>query len=97
MDGSLVGAAIVASLAEIAASIVESLQVSGLILTGGDTARAVCDRLGAIGILILREVEPGIPLARMVGARELSIVTKAGAFGGGDALVHAAQMLKGDA
>jgi D-threonate/D-erythronate kinase len=96
MDGSQVGAVIVASLAEVTASIVELVQVGGLVLTGGDTARAVCDRLGAEGILILREVEPGIPLARMVGAHELPIVTKAGAFGTADALVRAGQMLKGD-
>ena len=96
MDASRVGAVIVASLAEVTASIVESIQVGGLILTGGDTARAVCDRLGTEGILIVREVEPGIPMARMVGTQELPIVTKAGAFGTADALVRAGQMLKGD-
>jgi len=96
LDGLRVGATIVESLAEITASVVETASVGGLILTGGDTARAVCDRLGAEGILILREVEPGIPLARMVGAHELPIVTKAGAFGTNDALVRAGRLLKGD-
>jgi uncharacterized protein YgbK (DUF1537 family) len=96
LDGSHVGATIVESLAEITWSVVEMVPVGGLILTGGDTARAVCDRLGAEGILILREVEPGIPLALMVGAQELPIVTKAGAFGTAEALVRAGQMLKGD-
>jgi uncharacterized protein YgbK (DUF1537 family) len=95
MDSSRVGATIVESLAEITLSVVEMVSVGGLILTGGDTARAVCDRLGAEGILILREVEPGIPLARMVGAHELPIVTKAGAFGTADALIHAGRLLKG--
>jgi len=36
----------------------------GLVLTGGDTARAVLDALGAAGIELLGEVEPGVPIAR---------------------------------
>ena len=95
LDESQVGATVVESLAEITLSIVERASVCGLILTGGATARAVCDRLGAEGILILREVEAGIPLALMVGAHEMPIVTKAGAFGNVDVLVHASRLLKG--
>jgi D-threonate/D-erythronate kinase len=97
LDGAQVGTMLVRSLAEITAAIVESVPVGGLILTGGDTAKAVCDRLGAEGILVLREVEPGIPLARLVGAHELPIVTKAGAFGTEDALIRAGRFLRGDA
>lgn len=96
LDGSQVGAMVVESLAEITLSVVDSTTVGGLILTGGATARAVCDRLGAKGILILKEVEPGIPLARMVGTHEIPIVTKAGGFGNVDALIHASRLLKGD-
>lgn len=36
----------------------------GLVLTGGDTARAVLDALGAARIELLGEVEPGVPIAR---------------------------------
>jgi uncharacterized protein YgbK (DUF1537 family) len=67
-----------------------------MILTGGDTARAVCDHLGARGILVIQEVEPGIPLARTVGSHEIPIVTKAGGFGNVDVLIHASRLLKGE-
>jgi uncharacterized protein YgbK (DUF1537 family) len=70
--------------------------VGGLILTGGDTARAVCRQLGARGLELLAEVEPGVPLGRLVGRTRLLAVTKAGAFGSEQALVRAReQLLKG--
>jgi uncharacterized protein YgbK (DUF1537 family) len=86
---------IVEALAEIVLGIVERIQISGLVLTGGDTAKAVCYALGARGILILREIEPGIPLARLIGKHELTIVTKAGGFGNPDTLLHILTVLKG--
>jgi len=96
LAGSQIGSALVVSLAEITATVVEGVAVGGLVLTGGDTARAVCDRLGAQGILVLREVEPGIPLARIVGTNELPIVTKAGGFGHVNALIRARRLLRGE-
>jgi uncharacterized protein YgbK (DUF1537 family) len=94
LDGAQVGRRVVESMAEITYAVVETAPVAGLILTGGDTARAVCDRFAAYGILVLQEVEPGIPLARMIGHRELPIVTKAGGFGDVEALIHASRLLK---
>ncbi len=67
----------------------------GLVLTGGDTARAVCRHLGIGGIRLLEEVAPGIPLGQLVGPRPLYAVTKAGAFGEEDTLVKAVNKLKG--
>jgi uncharacterized protein YgbK (DUF1537 family) len=57
--------------------------VRGLILTGGDTARAVCRELGCTQLRLGGEVEPGIPLANMEDGRYpgLTVVTKAGGFG----------------
>jgi uncharacterized protein YgbK (DUF1537 family) len=67
----------------------------GLVLTGGDTARAVCRHLGIGGIRLLEEMAPGIPLGQLVGPHPLYAVTKAGAFGEEDALVKAVNKLKG--
>lgn len=86
---------IVEALAEVVLGIVDRFQISGLVLTGGDTATAVCYSLKARGILILREIEPGIPLARLIGKHELQIVTKAGGFGNSDTLLHIYNVLKG--
>ena len=63
--------------------ILQEAAVSGLFLTGGDTAIAVIQQLGASGSHIEREIVPGFVQGRLLGGRQegLPIVTKAGAFG----------------
>jgi uncharacterized protein YgbK (DUF1537 family) len=91
-----VAARIADALGQLAADGLRDHPVGGLILTGGDTARAVCRHLGATGFELLAEVEPGVPLGRLVGQTGLLAVTKAGAFGSEQALVRAReQLLKG--
>lgn len=86
---------VAAGLALIAERVCREVTPGGLVLTGGDTALAVCRALGATGIDLVREVEPGIPLGRMVGPRAYGAVTKAGAFGTDQALMLAIDALKG--
>lgn len=69
------------ALGEVASAIARSHELQGMILTGGDTAKAVCRHMGVTGIQLLDEIEPGIPLSRLVGGQRLYAVTKAGAFG----------------
>lgn len=66
---------------------------AGLLLTGGETARAVCDRAGLTTIRLVTEVEPGVPLGR-VGVPARVIVTKSGAFGNSETLVVALDAIK---
>jgi D-threonate/D-erythronate kinase len=59
---------------------------SGLVLTGGETARSVLDALDVDTLRLVGEVEPGIPLSvatvvTPAGSLNLPVVTKAGAFG----------------
>lgn len=61
---------------------------SMLLLTGGDTARAVLDRLGVHELEVLGEVEPGICLSRPARLGAPFIVTKAGGFGDAGALLR---------
>ncbi|WP_127594560.1 four-carbon acid sugar kinase family protein [Paenibacillus lautus] len=87
----------IASLLGLAASeCMDTTELQGVILTGGDTAKAVCRHLNASGIRLVREIEPGIPLGRLVGSIPLNVVTKAGAFGRENSLVHAKVVLKGE-
>ncbi len=60
---------------------------SSLMLTGGDTARAMLDRLRVERLQVLGELEPGICLSRH-GHGATSIVTKAGGFGDAQSLVR---------
>ena len=64
---------------------------AGLVVTGGETARGVCDRVGVAAIELIREIEPGVPLGR---AGDLTIVTKAGAFGDPGTLCRAVDAIR---
>jgi uncharacterized protein YgbK (DUF1537 family) len=78
-------------LAELTARIVARGDVSRLIVTGGDGARALFEALNATGIELRDEVATGVPIGTLVGgpAHGMTVVTKAGGFGDPDALVLA--------
>ncbi len=61
-----------------------------LILVGGDTALSVLRRLSVERLIMLRELLPGVPLARAIRAnrQELLVVLKAGSFGDPQTLVE---------
>jgi len=96
LDATAVSDRIAAALGEVTARLVGRFAMRGLVLTGGDTAKAVCRRLGVSGLEVLHELEPGVPLSRMTGGGNLLVVTKAGAFGTAETLVRALKMLKGE-
>jgi uncharacterized protein YgbK (DUF1537 family) len=79
-----------------AAEIVSRQSVGGLVLTGGETAIQVCQALGASGLRLLAEVEPGVPVSQLVGGPHagLLVCTKAGAFGDERTLWRAVEWLK---
>jgi D-threonate/D-erythronate kinase len=71
-------------LAACALSLVRTARPASLILSGGDTARDVCRRLGIWGLLVKGEIAPGVPISRPLGFPHpggLMIATKAGSFG----------------
>ncbi len=82
---------IVNALANIVKELVDKIPLSGVILSGGATAMAVCAALSIKEISIIEELRPGIPLLRL---DEINAVTKAGGFGEPDALIQASQYLK---
>lgn len=83
------------ALGALAASALNTGLPKGVILTGGDTARAVCRHFRATGIQLLDEIEPGVPVGTLAGAASLLTVTKAGAFGTPHTLVNALSALRG--
>jgi uncharacterized protein YgbK (DUF1537 family) len=70
-------------------------KVGALIATGGETARAVLTASNVTGLRLLREVEPGVPLALSTGARQMPVITKSGSFGNRATLAHCVQQLRG--
>ena len=70
-------------LADAARARVERSRPGALLLTGGETAIAVLRALGASGLRLAGEIEPGVALGTLVGGPfdGLVLVTKAGGFG----------------
>jgi uncharacterized protein YgbK (DUF1537 family) len=91
---SQVAQRIVDGLAQIGSQLAHEGRISGIIATGGDTANALCNALGAQALEILGEVEAGIPIMRILGERSLPLVTKAGGFGSLAAMGDALQKVK---
>jgi len=85
---------IVDGLAQAGSRLVREGQVSGIVATGGDTANALCNALGAQALEILGEVEAGIPIMRLLGEGSLPLVTKAGGFGSLTAMADALVKVK---
>jgi len=82
-------------LADAAAAFLGRRRVAGLFLTGGDIAFHVIRAVGARGLRLTRELEAGIPAARLIGGAldGLPVVTKSGAFGDEQTLVRSARYL----
>ncbi|MGG1573043.1 four-carbon acid sugar kinase family protein [Fictibacillus sp. NRS-1165] len=71
--------------------------ISGLVLTGGDTAKAVCLEAGMAQMELWSELEPGLPLGILSDKKRMFwAVTKAGGFGNEDSLVHALNHMTGE-
>ncbi len=62
---------------------------AGLVLTGGDTAKTVCDMARVNGIDLQQQILPGLAKGCLIGGRldGITVVTKAGGFGDNDTLV----------
>jgi uncharacterized protein YgbK (DUF1537 family) len=83
-------AALLAALADLALALVARRRPEGLFLSGGDTASAVLRAAGAAAVRLRGEVVPGTPWGIAVGGAldGVTVVTRAGAFGGDDGLLE---------
>lgn len=63
--------------------ILVQVKIAGIMVTGGATALDLVEGTGAQGIEVIKEIEPGVPLGKIVGGAVdgLPIITKAGGFG----------------
>ena len=84
-------AAVAAMLAATVRAIVDDYDA--LVLTGGETARAVVDALGVDHLRVLGEIEPGVVLSELPRRGQL-VVTKSGAFGDPETLARVVNTLK---
>ena len=57
------------ALAAVAERLAAAAEIGGLVLSGGETAVCVGRALGARGLLLDEELEPGVPVGRLLGPR----------------------------
>jgi uncharacterized protein YgbK (DUF1537 family) len=69
------------SQAAVVMALTEDRTVDALVITGGETATTVLQPLGATGIDLLDEPEPGVVRGSLIGRLPLSVLIKAGGFG----------------
>jgi uncharacterized protein YgbK (DUF1537 family) len=83
-----------AAMEDVVGTLASAAPVSALFATGGETARALCRRLGGASLELRAEIEPGVTAARMTspgGAR--LIIAKPGGYGNAQTLVRAREWL----
>ncbi|TWT25176.1 four-carbon acid sugar kinase family protein [Planomicrobium sp. CPCC 101110] len=71
-------------------------EFDAIIMTGGDTAKDICNVLDILDMELRFEVEAGVPLGMVKwNKKELVAITKAGGFGNAGTLANAVDYLKG--
>lgn len=78
------------------ASILEKVKIAGVMVTGGQTALQLLEGSEAKGIEVKEEIEPGIPVGKIIGGslNGLKIITKAGGFGSTSVFCKGREYLK---
>jgi uncharacterized protein YgbK (DUF1537 family) len=82
------------ALAEVAARVLFTTGQNRLLVMGGETSAAVCDRLGIRGMRVWQEIEPGLPSCVSLTEPQYLLVLKSGSFGAPDFGVRAIEHLR---
>lgn len=86
---------IVSMIGNVASDLLDKKLFQGIVMTGGDTAKKICDKWGVAGFQLCDELEVGVPISQFIGVNDLYTVTKAGGFGKDRVLIDAIACLKG--
>lgn len=82
------------SQAAVVKALTEDHTVDALVITGGETATTVLQPLGATGIDLLDEPEPGVVRGSLTGPLSLSVLIKAGGFGDDAMLLRLCHLIR---
>ena len=89
-------AVVVRAMAEAVAQLVASARVPRVFVTGGETAFALCSRLGISALTFCTEIEPGLSLSWGEAAQgRIALAIKPGGFGDRQTWVRAWDALRG--
>lgn len=87
---------IVRTIGSVCSVLLESGRFHGVSMTGGDTAKQICDQWDIKGFELLDELEIGVPISKFLGNDNLYVITKAGGFGTPEVFMNAINRLKGE-
>ncbi|CAH0141927.1 four-carbon acid sugar kinase family protein [Peribacillus simplex] len=87
---------IVKAIGTVCSVLLEKQYFKGVTMTGGDTAKQICNLWDVKGFELLDELEIGVPISKFLGNDAIYVVTKAGGFGSEDVFIHAMNKLKGE-
>ncbi|MCX5419226.1 four-carbon acid sugar kinase family protein [Streptomyces sp. NBC_00078] len=82
------------SQAAVVQALTEDHTVDALVITGGETATTVLRPLGATGIDLIDEPEPGVVRGSLIGRLPLSVLIKAGGFGDDAMLLRLCHLIR---
>lgn len=82
------------SQAAVVRALTDDHTVDALVITGGETATRVLQPLGATGIDLLDEPEPGVVRGSLIGRLPLSVLIKAGGFGDDAMLLRLCHLIR---
>jgi uncharacterized protein YgbK (DUF1537 family) len=94
LDRSQVSRLVSAALAEATGEIVTRTGANRLAAAGGETAAAVCERLGITGLRVWQEIQSGLPSCLSLTPPTRLLILKSGSFGSPDFLEVALDYLK---
>ncbi|MFS0785097.1 four-carbon acid sugar kinase family protein [Shouchella sp. 1P09AA] len=87
---------IVHMMGEISARLLKAKLFQGVVMTGGDTAKKICEHWRVTGFQLYDELEVGVPISTFIGVKGLFAITKAGGFGKENVLIDSIDKLKGE-
>jgi uncharacterized protein YgbK (DUF1537 family) len=82
------------TVAEIASGVIARSGQNRILIAGGETSAAVCDKLGVNGLIILDEIQPGLPSCMSTSQQPMLLILKSGSFGSDDFFSNAVEYLK---
>jgi uncharacterized protein YgbK (DUF1537 family) len=82
------------ALSDVVRSVVDETGQQRLLIAGGETSAAVCDKLGIGGLSIWQEIEPGLPSCLTLQTPQRFLVLKSGSFGSEPFFIEAIEHLK---
>ncbi|KRE34101.1 four-carbon acid sugar kinase family protein [Paenibacillus sp. Soil724D2] len=82
------------ALSDVIQSVVNVTGQQRLLIAGGETSAAVCDKLGIGGLSIWQEIEPGLPSCLTLQTPQRFLVLKSGSFGSEPFFIEAIEHLK---